>query len=155
MQSPLLQHYRCHCGKLLFKATDLKGKVEIKCKRCGLITTVDRSDFEEVSPRYDCIAQITDHGVYTYISDNTAEFLGYAREEMVARPMFDFYGEDGAEQKEKEFKEMAATGLPFRIFKNKMRCRDGRLALIEMCCIPYHTDKKYFIVGYAISAATF
>ena len=154
MDSPLLHHYRCQCGKLLFKANGLKGKIEIKCKRCGTITTVDKSDFKEIHRRYDCIVQISTDGIYTYVSDSIKELLGYAQQDMIERSMFDFYCQDDAGTKKKEFREMAAMGRPFRIFKNKLRCRDGRLSLIEMSYIPYHTDKKYFIVGYNISAAT-
>ena len=155
MDPPLLRHYRCQCGKLLFKANDLKGKIEIKCKRCGVITTVDNSDFKEIHRRYNCVTQINAQGIYTYISDNTKKLLGYTQQDMIDKSMFDFYFQDDVETKKKEFKEMAAMGRPFRIFKNKLRCHDGRLSLIEMSYIPYHTDKKYFIVGYTISAATF
>lgn len=37
---PLLQEYRCDCGKLLFKGLLVKGIVEIKCKRCQDIKRV-------------------------------------------------------------------------------------------------------------------
>ena len=155
MDFPLLHHYRCQCGKLLFKAKDLKGKIEIKCRRCGLMTTIDKSDFKEIHRRYDCVAQISTEGIYTYISDSIKELLGYAQQDMIKKSMFDFYFQDDVEAKKKEFKEMVATGKPFRMLKNKLRCRDGRLSLIEMSYVPYHTDKKYFIVGYNISAETF
>ncbi|HTE57941.1 MAG TPA: hypothetical protein VK694_04310 [Verrucomicrobiae bacterium] len=38
--TPLLQEYRCDCGKLLFKGLLVKGIVEVKCKRCQDIKRV-------------------------------------------------------------------------------------------------------------------
>lgn len=32
-----LKEFRCECGKLLFKAAELLGIIEIKCKRCGQV----------------------------------------------------------------------------------------------------------------------
>ena len=34
------QEYRCSCGKLLFKGDVVKGCVEIKCKRCGMMRVI-------------------------------------------------------------------------------------------------------------------
>lgn len=40
MKEGFLDDYRCDCGKLLFKGSDLCGKIEIKCKRCEKIKTI-------------------------------------------------------------------------------------------------------------------
>jgi|GEM_PF-5446131 len=40
MKEECLNDYRCDCGKLLFKGSELRGKIEIKCKRCGKIRTI-------------------------------------------------------------------------------------------------------------------
>ena len=46
-----LSEYRCDCGKLLFKG-DLKDcRVEIKCRRCGEIKTIDFSDGKRIENR--------------------------------------------------------------------------------------------------------
>lgn len=39
-----LQEYRCSCGKLLFKGSLAFCSVEIKCRRCGLIVSVEQLD---------------------------------------------------------------------------------------------------------------
>ncbi len=39
MEFPPLREYRCDCGKLLFKGSLLISVVEVKCKRCGEVST--------------------------------------------------------------------------------------------------------------------
>lgn len=39
MEPSILNDYRCDCGKLLFKGSLLSCKLEIKCKRCGIVKT--------------------------------------------------------------------------------------------------------------------
>ncbi len=38
--SSLLNDYRCTCGKLLLKGIVFDGVIEIKCKRCGVISKI-------------------------------------------------------------------------------------------------------------------
>lgn len=40
MRAPSLEEYRCNCGKLLFKGHELRGEVEIKCRRCTKIQLI-------------------------------------------------------------------------------------------------------------------
>ena len=155
MDSPLLKHYRCHCGKLLFKAEDLQGSVEIKCKRCGLITTVKNKNFQEAHQRYDVIAQITDQGIFRFIDNRCMEVLGYLGPEIIDTSIFDLYHADDVDHRKKEFQEMAATDQPFRLYNQKIQRNDGRTVLVEICAIPYQTNQKHFIIGCTISAETF
>jgi len=41
MEKPNLNEYRCSCNKLLFKGVLTDCKIEIKCRRCGEIKTID------------------------------------------------------------------------------------------------------------------
>jgi len=41
MEQSNLNEYRCDCGKLLFKGNLKSCTVEIKCRRCGEIKTID------------------------------------------------------------------------------------------------------------------
>ena len=78
---PLLE-YRCECHRLLFKGALLTSRVQIKCKRCGKISTfgVEASATEQ-SAQYglvlDADAQVT------AVSDTAPLVLGYSTEELL------------------------------------------------------------------------
>ena len=40
-ENELLNDYRCMCGKLLFRGLILSGAIEVKCRNCKHITSVD------------------------------------------------------------------------------------------------------------------
>jgi len=46
-----LKEYRCSCNKLLFKGSLRDCKIEIKCRRCGGIKTIDFYNGERVESR--------------------------------------------------------------------------------------------------------
>ena len=48
MEFPPLSEYRCDCGKLLFKGALLVSLVEVKCKRCGRISTFKGREKDEI-----------------------------------------------------------------------------------------------------------
>lgn len=150
MCASLLQQYRCNCGKLLFKAANLSGRIEIKCKRCGIITAIDNAHFEDIRDHYDGVAQITVDGVYTRVSATMSSLLGYVEHDMLNKSMFDFFCKNIAETKKKEFERLVISQHSFRILHNQLSCRDGRVIAMDMHYVPYHTDRQYFILGYTL-----
>lgn len=51
MEQLNLNEYRCSCNKLLFKAILKDCKIEIKCRRCGGLKTIDFRNGERVEGR--------------------------------------------------------------------------------------------------------
>lgn len=87
MESFILNNYRCDCGKLLFRGTLLVCKLEIKCKRCGIIKSIGGilgSGHSEHG--YSMLVTRGNEGAY--ILDATAsavDILGYSQAELCAK----------------------------------------------------------------------
>jgi len=84
----LNDYYKCSCGRLLFKGVLLEGQIEIKCKRCGTLKSLNGLDqaFQEQS---DYIFLIDRDANIFRASNSAGEILGYTPEELVTMRIYD------------------------------------------------------------------
>lgn len=80
-----LSEYRCHCGKLLFKAPAVVTFIEIKCLRCKQIQTFG------TLPQSDLVsfALVIDEYVAIVDACQNAAALGYEHSSLVGKPLPD------------------------------------------------------------------
>jgi nitrogen-specific signal transduction histidine kinase len=84
MENPFnfLNEYRCTCGRLLFKGLLLVGTVEVKCKKCGRITSFENTGNEfSFGDRYALISNKA--GQIINASPNAYKVLGYSMPELL------------------------------------------------------------------------
>ena len=83
--SSLLNDYRCTCGKLLLKGIVFDGVIEIKCKRCGVISKIGEAKLIEDSSHYLMI--INDRGLITNVSQSIYDILGFTPFELIGKSL--------------------------------------------------------------------
>lgn len=135
MSSLNLAEYRCTCGKLLFKGLLYQCVIEVKCRRCGEITTrgIEESDlitfFES-----DANAVLTD------ASGDVKGLLGKDKSHFIGKPLFEVFPllRDTAEK--------APNGYALR--EGALVLHDGEGCRIESYLIPKY--KEGVFVGYRI-----
>lgn len=82
-RSFFLYDYRCNCGKLFFRGALLTCNLEIKCKRCGSITSI--SGMTGDLPNPDSYALLIDRSAHILsASPSATEILGYTVSELFA-----------------------------------------------------------------------
>ena len=99
--TPLLNDYRCHCGKLLLKGIFFDGTLEIKCKRCGEFTKIGNSKLTEESIHYLFI--LNNKGVIINASSSACSALGYSYNELLGVPFSAINSSFSTELQERAF----------------------------------------------------
>lgn len=122
MQSIPLAEYRCECGKLLFKGVVRTTQIQIKCKRCGALSSFGPSDARAVSDRYGVLA--ARDGTILSVSDSVRKILGYTPEELCSMNMRDLRSYE-SEGKEYEV-PLGCTA------EEAHRAKDGRLVSVRV-----------------------
>ena len=137
----LLTEYRCTCGKLLFKGLLCQCVVELKCRRCGSITTWGLA--EAIS--YALVESDADARMIE-ASGDTEGVLGCDRDSLLGRPiteLFPFIRDASPAEKpdapEREY-DLADTPL--------LLLHDGQERRVESCIIPRYRDGAF--AGYRI-----
>ncbi|MEK7627919.1 MAG: hypothetical protein AAB421_00665 [Patescibacteria group bacterium] len=88
MTVEILNDYRCSCGKLLFRGMVLTGSIEIKCRYCKRVETVDGLMEKGSDPdRYTLI--IGREGEIYNSTQEASRALGYLHSELSARRVQD------------------------------------------------------------------
>jgi|GEM_PF-733032 len=95
----------------------------------------------------DWIWEVDRNGVYTYVSPQCREMLGYEPQEIVGKTPFDLMPPDEAERSRKAFVAMAGQARPFRRMENVNRRKDGRLVVLETNGVPV-LDAQGKLAGY-------
>ncbi|MDD4412631.1 MAG: PAS domain S-box protein [Patescibacteria group bacterium] len=79
----ILNEYRCNCGKLLFKGIFFDGTLEIKCKKCGTISKINRVKLIDDVNQYLLI--VNKQGLVINFSDSACKILGYSNDELLGK----------------------------------------------------------------------
>ncbi|WP_051340955.1 sensor histidine kinase [Azospirillum halopraeferens] len=101
-------------------------------------------DVSEAAGEY--IWEISTDGRYRYVSDRSAEVLGYPPADLVGRTPFDFMPEDEARRVRGWFATALRRGRPFRGFQHRGIDGRGRAIWIEMNGLPVR--RRGAVVGF-------
>jgi PAS domain S-box-containing protein len=75
--------------------------------------------------------QVDQKGVYTYVSPQIRNLLGYAPEEVIGKTPFDLMPNDEAQRISEIFKFTATKKESIKNLENLNRHKDGRLVVLE------------------------
>lgn len=131
MSSTTLKEYRCACGKLLFKGLLCQCLVEVKCRRCGVVSTWGTSE----ALSYALIESDAESRM-TEVSGDIANLLGCERDQLIGRPITELFpllhdAPARIEDRAYQFKEMP------------LMLRDGKERMIESCVIARYKDGAF------------
>jgi two-component system, NtrC family, sensor kinase len=76
--------------------------------------------------------EIDADGIILGVNRTECELLGYAREEMVGRPIFEFVAEADREESRRAVREKIEEQRPLRTIERKYRTRDGRMLTLAI-----------------------
>jgi PAS domain S-box-containing protein len=118
MEEELRQQY----GELAQSQEDLQ-KSEAKFR--ALVETT--SDF---------IWEVDAAGIYTYVSPQVRELLGYEPDELIGRTPFDLMPPDEAQRVAAEFTRLVESRLPISSLENTCIRKDGSVVILETSGVP-------------------
>jgi PAS domain S-box-containing protein len=95
----------------------------------------------------DWIWEVDQQGVYTYVSPNVRELLGYEPEEVIGKRPFDFMPAEEARRVEQEFSAIVKSRRPFTVLENVNLHKDGRSVILETSGVPIF-DMNTQLLGY-------
>jgi PAS domain S-box-containing protein len=84
----------------------------------------------------DWVWEVNAEGMYTFVSDNVLDLLGYTPAEVVGKTLFDFMPPGEAERVGAEFAAIAGRRESFRDLDNTLRHRDGSLRFVQTNGVP-------------------
>jgi len=84
----------------------------------------------------DIIWEVDRNSVYTYVSPQVKDLLGYGPEEMVGKPVFDFMSPDEAKRVVELNKRAIESQKEFIMFEFAIVHKDGYLVLLETNAVP-------------------
>jgi PAS domain S-box-containing protein len=86
----ILQDYRCECGKLLLRGLIFTGGIEVKCKYCKKIQTINGLTGELLTnTRY--IMFVDENGVIVNTSSSISKHLGFSSAELLGTYVVDYF----------------------------------------------------------------
>jgi PAS domain S-box-containing protein len=99
-------------------------------------------DLTETTP--DWVWEIDENGMYTYVSPNVEQLLGYKVYEVLGKTPFDLMPQEEAEKIGKIFKEIVIKRGPIHRLENINRHSDGHLVVLETNGIPFFDEEGKF-----------
>ena len=90
--------------------------------------------------------EIDTEGRIVSINQTECQMLGYEREEMLGRPIFEFIDEDKREVARTAVREKVAQTRPLQTIERPYRTKDGRLLIVSIS-ERYHRDDTGQVVG--------
>ncbi|HEX6035705.1 MAG TPA: PAS domain S-box protein, partial [Anaerolineales bacterium] len=95
----------------------------------------------------DWVWEVNASGAYTYASPKIRDLLGYEPEEIIGRTPFDLMPPDEAERVSAIFQYRMRDQKPIDSLENTIRCKDGRLKVLETSGSPFF-DPHGRLLGY-------
>ena len=92
----------------------------------------------------DWVWEVDQKGVYTYVSPQIRNLLGYAPEEVIGKTPFDLMPNDEAQRISEIFKSSATNKEPIKNLENLNRHKDGRLVVLETSGVPFYDSHGDF-----------
>jgi phage FluMu protein Com len=87
MEPIILSEYRCQCGKLLFKGFLLTCILEIKCRRCGKISTFNNYYSRRTPVSFSL--SVDERGMINDACQGVEILLEYPCRELIGKPITD------------------------------------------------------------------
>ncbi len=87
-------------------------------------------DLYENAP--DMYYSIDVNGIITECNETFVQVTGYSKEEIIGRPIFDFYHEDSAEEARKAFRQLFTASGEIRNAERKVKRKDGSLIGVSL-----------------------
>ncbi|MBD2451443.1 PAS domain S-box protein [Nostoc sp. FACHB-152] len=92
----------------------------------------------------DWVWEVNEFGVYTYISPQIFNLLGYSPEEVLGKTPFDLMPPEEAQRVLGEFMKFISVQAPFECLENTNHHKDGRLITLETNGVPiFDADGKF------------
>ena len=95
----------------------------------------------------DFVWEVNADGVYTYVSPQVSQILGYEPEEILGKTPFDLMPQDEAERVAAVFDRCVAARLPIAALENKTYKKDGSAVILETSGVPWLAPDGTFL-GY-------
>lgn len=95
----------------------------------------------------DWIWEVDQKGVYTYVSPQIRNLLGYAPKEVIGKTPFDLMPTDEAQRISEIFKSIVTDKESIKNLENINRHKDGRLVVLETSGVPFY-DSHGDLGGY-------
>ncbi len=95
----------------------------------------------------DWVWEVDRNGVYTYVSPQVSEMLGYRAEDLVGKTPFDLMPDEEAKRVVEIFKGIVESKRPFSALENMNRHKDGRTVVLETGGTPFF-DNEGKLLGY-------
>lgn len=95
----------------------------------------------------DWVWEVDRNGVYTYVSPQVSELLGYSAEELIGKTPFDLMPDEEADRVREIFKGIVESKRPFSALENMNIHKDGRTVVLETGGTPYF-DGEGNLLGY-------
>jgi len=92
----------------------------------------------------DWVWEVDQKGVFTYVSPQIRNLLGYAPEELIGKTPFDLMPNEVAQRIAEIFKSSAANKTSIRNLENFNRHKDGRLVVLETSGVPFYDSNGDF-----------
>lgn len=126
----------------------LTRKIEQKLEDSRISLVKSESRFRSiVENSSDLIWEVDINALYTYLSPNIKELLGYEADERIGKSPFDFMPEDEAKSLAKIFAEILNERRPFTALENTNQHRDGHIVIMETSGVPIF-DENDILTGY-------
>lgn len=143
MSSMLLTEYRCPCGKLLFKGLVCLSIVEVKCRRCGAVTTWG---LMEVMP-YALVEGNADACMVEATGD-IEQVLGHSRDRLIGRPLTDIFPRMRTMIDKCQTGGKTAPG--YDLMHTTLMLHDREERPVKSCVVPRYANGS--LVGYRVLA---
>ncbi|BAY64945.1 two-component hybrid sensor and regulator [Calothrix brevissima NIES-22] len=92
----------------------------------------------------DWVWEVNEASVYTYVSPQIMQILGYVPEEVLGKTPFDLMPPQEAERVLNELMKFVFEQVPFQCLENINRHKDGRLITLETNAVPIFDDDGQF-----------
>ncbi len=92
----------------------------------------------------DLVWEVDQGGVYTYVSPQILNLLGYTPKEVIGKKPFDLMPNDEAQRISEIFRSIAANKKSIKNLENFNRHKDGRLVVLETSGVPFYDSHGDF-----------
>ena len=92
----------------------------------------------------DWVWEVDENGVYTYVSPQVRQMLGYEQEEMLGKTPFDVMAPEEGRRCREFFQGAARDARPFSGFENTVIHRSGRRVVLETNGVPFFDSRGVF-----------
>ena len=92
----------------------------------------------------DWVWEIDERGVYTYVSPQIRDVLGYEPDDVLGKTFFDFMPKEDARRAADHFISITREQQPFRVLQNMNIRKDGRRVVVETSGVPFFDQDGRF-----------